>query len=414
MWRWRRGAPDAESATGGGPGGDVQGDADAGGAGTSAGSSSSASSSSDGSTSSSESESESGSESDSDSDSDSQNDDDEDADAALRRSLLGSFVKVKRHVLNSHLVCTICNGYFRDAHTVQECLHTFCKVCITLHAIKSHNKCPTCQASLGHNMQDVRPDHTLQSLVGKLYPEYGPSADAAAKIAFYEARGIKRKVREFPPATSNPAQIARPPPSAAAIAEAAAVGGAGLGDSSARDNAQTNVERNAVSETAKSEQTAAISDKITIDLTKFKAEDDNFNALNDEELAIANFAIDDAEELPFRLVPDKSVRPDLRLADLDKPFLRTSSELTVKMLIKFLRHKVAKKEDSAFGIELTSLVSTNLIPSLKCLKLCTTFSQRPHRALCSPQTNTFSVPPHARKLPRLFFFFTIAGYKAPG
>ena len=273
-------------------------------------------------------------------------------------SLLGSFVKVKRHVLNSHLVCTICNGYFR---TRTQCKNAFTRF------VKSVLRCTPSSLTTNaqhvrppFNMQDVRPDHTLQSLVGKLYPEYGPSADAAAKIAFYEARGIKRKVREFRPAASNPAQIARPPPSAAAqrLPLWAALDWA----TAAPETTRRPTLNGAVSETAKSGQTAAISNKTTIDLTKFKAEDDNFNALNDEELAIANFAIDDAEELPFRLVPDKSVCPGLRLADLDKPFLCTSSELTVKMLIKFLRHKVAKKEDSA-GIELTSLVSTNLTSS---------------------------------------------------
>jgi len=27
-------------------------------------------------------------------------------------------------------VCFLCNGYFRSAHTIMECLHTFCKVCL--------------------------------------------------------------------------------------------------------------------------------------------------------------------------------------------------------------------------------------------------------------------------------------------
>ena len=31
--------------------------------------------------------------------------------------------------LNCHFTCSICNGYFRDAHTISECLHT-CKFLI--------------------------------------------------------------------------------------------------------------------------------------------------------------------------------------------------------------------------------------------------------------------------------------------
>ena len=97
--------------------------------------------------------------------------------------------------MNDHLVCTLCKGYYRDAHTVQECLHTFCKKCIYLHARNSGNhKCPSCgDVSLGNNMQNVRADHTLQSLVGKLFPMYGPGEDSKAEVLFYEAKGIKRK-----------------------------------------------------------------------------------------------------------------------------------------------------------------------------------------------------------------------------
>ena len=32
--------------------------------------------------------------------------------------------------INPHLICRICNGYFRDATTITECLHTFCKSCL--------------------------------------------------------------------------------------------------------------------------------------------------------------------------------------------------------------------------------------------------------------------------------------------
>ena len=42
-------------------------------------------------------------------------------------------------------------------------------------------------------MQNVRADHTLQSLVGKLFPMYGPGEDSKAEALFYEAKGIKRK-----------------------------------------------------------------------------------------------------------------------------------------------------------------------------------------------------------------------------
>jgi polycomb group RING finger protein 3 len=36
-------------------------------------------------------------------------------------------VMVAAREINEHLTCGICRGYFRNAHTVKECLHTFCK-----------------------------------------------------------------------------------------------------------------------------------------------------------------------------------------------------------------------------------------------------------------------------------------------
>ena len=77
--------------------------------------------------------------------------------------------------------------------------------------------------------------------------------------------------------------------------------------------------------------------------------------LSYEELAQANRAIDEATELPFRLVPDESVAPGHVLPNLDKPFLRTASQLTVKMLVKFLQHKV--NNDKGQGIDLYCRVS---------------------------------------------------------
>jgi hypothetical protein len=29
--------------------------------------------------------------------------------------------------IHSHLVCSLCSGYFKDPYTITECCHTFCK-----------------------------------------------------------------------------------------------------------------------------------------------------------------------------------------------------------------------------------------------------------------------------------------------
>ncbi|KAG9337970.1 hypothetical protein JZ751_027307 [Albula glossodonta] len=42
-----------------------------------------------------------------------------------------------------YIRCALCNGFFIDATTITECLHTFCKSCIVKHFFYS-NRCPNC------------------------------------------------------------------------------------------------------------------------------------------------------------------------------------------------------------------------------------------------------------------------------
>ena len=76
--------------------------------------------------------------------------------------------------LNKYLVCRICDGYYRDAYTICECLHTFCKQCL-YDAFTSNTKivkfCPECNISLGSKPKIVY-DRNLQSCLDKLFPEF--------------------------------------------------------------------------------------------------------------------------------------------------------------------------------------------------------------------------------------------------
>ena len=71
--------------------------------------------------------------------------------------------------VNAHLVCRLCDGYYRDAHTITECLHTFCKGCLLRHLETAPAPvCPHCNAGLGpHPMQGILHDRTMQPLAGR-------------------------------------------------------------------------------------------------------------------------------------------------------------------------------------------------------------------------------------------------------
>lgn len=89
--------------------------------------------------------------------------------------------------LNEFLTCPLCHGYFREAHTIPECLHSFCKACIlknfTEHNQKGHVTCPTCKTNLGvyANNKQLIYDRNLQALIDEIFPEFGEQERAEEK-----------------------------------------------------------------------------------------------------------------------------------------------------------------------------------------------------------------------------------------
>ncbi|XP_030306479.1 polycomb group RING finger protein 1 isoform X3 [Calypte anna] len=80
-------------------------------------------------------------------------------------------VKVKMKELNEHIVCCLCAGYFIDATTITECLHTFCKSCIVKY-LQTSKYCPMCNTKI-HETQpllNLKLDRVMQDIVYKLVP----------------------------------------------------------------------------------------------------------------------------------------------------------------------------------------------------------------------------------------------------
>ncbi|VDD93818.1 unnamed protein product [Enterobius vermicularis] len=80
--------------------------------------------------------------------------------------------KIVLKVLNPHITCPICKGYFVEAITITECLHTFCKSCLLKHFENEDNCCPKCSGLIhqSHPSHYVSFDRTMQELVYKLVP----------------------------------------------------------------------------------------------------------------------------------------------------------------------------------------------------------------------------------------------------
>ncbi|KAG0479320.1 hypothetical protein HPP92_010178 [Vanilla planifolia] len=70
------------------------------------------------------------------------------------------------------MTCPLCHKLLRDATTISECLHTFCRKCIfDKLSDEEADCCPICNIDLGCvPVEKLRPDHTLQDVRVKIFP----------------------------------------------------------------------------------------------------------------------------------------------------------------------------------------------------------------------------------------------------
>ncbi|KAM6368516.1 polycomb group RING finger protein 2 isoform 4-T6 [Pluvialis apricaria] len=92
-------------------------------------------------------------------------------DPPRRCSKMHRTTRIKITELNPHLMCALCGGYFIDATTIVECLHSFCKTCIVRY-LETNKYCPMCDVQVHKTrpLLSIRSDKTLQDIVYKLVP----------------------------------------------------------------------------------------------------------------------------------------------------------------------------------------------------------------------------------------------------
>ncbi|KAJ7327315.1 hypothetical protein JRQ81_017074 [Phrynocephalus forsythii] len=102
-------------------------------------------------------------------------------------------VKVKMKELNEHIVCFLCAGYFIDATTITECLHTFCKSCIVKY-LQTSKYCPMCSTKI-HETQpllNLKLDRVMQDIVFKLVPGLQESEERRIREFRQSRAGMER------------------------------------------------------------------------------------------------------------------------------------------------------------------------------------------------------------------------------
>jgi hypothetical protein len=109
----------------------------------------------------------------------------------------GSRMEATKGDMLQYLTCWLCKGVYRDAHTINECMCTYCKGCIFHYftEIPTRAKCPCCQTELGGKpLETIVKDTTLQNIVDWLIPDFKDRDDKLKAVLLQEAN--ERRVKK--------------------------------------------------------------------------------------------------------------------------------------------------------------------------------------------------------------------------
>lgn len=95
--------------------------------------------------------------------------------------------------LNDYLTCKLCRGYYIDATTIIECLHSFCRSCIVKY-LEKNKYCPICDVQVHKTkpLINIRQDKILQSCVYKLVPRLFQN-EMLRRKSFYASHPEEKK-----------------------------------------------------------------------------------------------------------------------------------------------------------------------------------------------------------------------------
>jgi len=71
--------------------------------------------------------------------------------------------------LNLELTCPVCLGILHNTMTVMECLHRFCAECISKSLRLGKKECPTCRVKCS-SRRHLRPDPNFDAIINQIYP----------------------------------------------------------------------------------------------------------------------------------------------------------------------------------------------------------------------------------------------------
>uniref|UniRef100_A0A0D9W066 RING-type domain-containing protein n=1 Tax=Leersia perrieri TaxID=77586 RepID=A0A0D9W066_9ORYZ len=120
----------------------------------------------------------------------------------------GDVLVVKCAGVAACLTCPLCRRLLRDATTISECLHTFCRKCIHEEFDNKESCCcPTCNIDLGcAPLEKLRVDHSIQFVRSKIFP-FKRKKVKDPEVMSPAASPIKRKERSLSSLTIPAPQV---------------------------------------------------------------------------------------------------------------------------------------------------------------------------------------------------------------
>ncbi|KAL6847260.1 hypothetical protein ACP4OV_023113 [Aristida adscensionis] len=120
----------------------------------------------------------------------------------------GAAVMVRRELLARCMTCPLCRRILRDATTISECLHTFCRKCIYKKLNDEDlDRCPVCEIDLGCTpVEKLRADHNIQDVRSKIFP-FKRKKINANEVESPIAPPVKRKERSISSLVVNTPRI---------------------------------------------------------------------------------------------------------------------------------------------------------------------------------------------------------------
>lgn len=116
----------------------------------------------------------------------------------MKGEMSNQVVKIRRETIAACMTCPLCNKLFREATTISECLHTFCRKCIYKKISDDELECcPVCDVNLGSvPLEKLRPDHSLQDVRARIFP-FKKRKVEAPEVAPSVTLPVRRKERSL-------------------------------------------------------------------------------------------------------------------------------------------------------------------------------------------------------------------------